>query len=72
MKRSEPTTLPPWKRAPAPGKRVPLSAMQREAARARAAAAGRRYPNLADNMWAARHVPRGEDPPPADRDADGD
>ena len=26
----------------------------------RAAQAGRRYPNLVDNMWAARHVPRGD------------
>ena len=34
--------------------------MQVEAARERAAQAGRRYPNLDDNMWAARHVPRGD------------
>lgn len=31
--------------------------------------AGRRYPNLVDNMWAARHVPRGSDPGKADEDA---
>jgi len=37
-----------------------LSAIQREAARQRAAQAGRRYPNLVDNMWAARHVPPGD------------
>ena len=37
-----------------------MSAMQVDAARERAAQAGRRYPNLVDNMWAARHVPRGD------------
>lgn len=26
----------------------------------RAEAAGRRYPNLVDNMWAARHVASGD------------
>jgi len=52
--------LPPWKRASPPGKSRPMSAMQVDAARERAAQAGRRYPNLVDNMWAARHVPRGE------------
>jgi len=35
----------------------------------RAAQAGRRYPNLVDNMWAARHVPRGNEPMPVDEDA---
>jgi hypothetical protein len=30
----------------------------------RAAQAGRRYPNLVDNMWAARNVPCGDGPPP--------
>lgn len=35
----------------------PLAENQREAARARAQAAGRRYPNLVDNAWAARFVP---------------
>ena len=51
----DPSSLPPWKR-----KSRPLSAVQVEAARRRAAQAGRRYPNLVDNMWAARHVPRGD------------
>ncbi len=55
----DPSKLPPWKRA-SPGKSRPMSAMQVEAARERAAQAGRRYPNLVDNMWAARHVPRGD------------
>ncbi|HWS79155.1 MAG TPA: hypothetical protein VN205_12360 [Thermomonas sp.] len=56
----DPASLPPWKRKPPPGKSRPLSAQQVEAARMRAGQAGRRYPNLVDNMWAARHVPRGE------------
>jgi hypothetical protein len=46
-----------------------LSAHQREAAMLRAGQAGRRYPNLVDNMWAARHVPRGTpDEPDSDQD----
>jgi hypothetical protein len=48
----------PWKRAnpkPRPA-RKPLSAAAKAAARARAEAAGRPYPNLVDNMWAARTV----------------
>lgn len=55
----DPSSPPPWKRKSPPGKSRPLSAQQVEAARMRAAQAGRRYPNLVDNMWAARHVPRG-------------
>ena len=31
-----------------------MSARQKDAARRRAEAAGRRYPNLIDNLWAAR------------------
>jgi len=49
---------PPWKR-PAPKTRkpaVPLTSAQKEAARARAKAAGRRYPNLVDNMWATKQA----------------
>jgi len=34
--------------------RTQLTADQKEAARSRAERAGRRYPNLIDNMWAAR------------------
>jgi hypothetical protein len=51
---------PIWKR-PRPagaGKKSPLTPHQREAARQRAKAAGRRYPNLVDNLWATRHVAR--------------
>jgi len=46
---------PPWKKKrPKVGARVKLSAEDKEAARSRAARAGRRYPNLIDNMWAAK------------------
>lgn len=65
----DPSSLPPWKRKSPPGKSRPLSAQQVDAARMRAAQAGRRYPNLVDNMWAARHVPRGNEPMPVDEDA---
>jgi hypothetical protein len=44
-----------------------LSPQQLAAARLRAEQAGRRYPNLVDNMWAARHVERGEVPMNADK-----
>ena len=49
---------PPWKK-PKPrkksgGKSAKLSPEMRKAARERAAKAGRRYPNLIDNMWAAQ------------------
>ena len=48
-------TTPPWKRKkPASTKKVALSEAAKAAARARAEAAGRRYPNLVDNMWAAK------------------
>jgi hypothetical protein len=59
----DPARLPPWKRKQPPGKSRSLSPHQQAAARARAAQAGRRYPNLVDNMWAARHVPRLEGDP---------
>lgn len=57
----DPGRLPPWKRKRPPGKSRPLTTRQVEAARDRAAASGRRYPNLVDNMWAATHVPRGHE-----------
>ena len=46
---------PPWKK-PAPKGAPPtkLTPEMREKAAARARAAGRPYPNLVDNMWAAR------------------
>ncbi len=46
----------PWKR-PDPrstSRSTPLTDRQKAAARDRAERAGRRYPNLVDNMWAAR------------------
>ena len=67
----DPGTLPPWKRKSPPGKSRPMSAMQVDAARERAAQAGRRYPNLVDNMWAARHVPRGDAVAAEPGDGDG-
>jgi len=57
----DPSSLPPWKRKQPPGKSRPLTTLQIEAAQTRAAQAGRHYPNLVDNMWAARNVPRGDE-----------
>lgn len=50
------TAIPPWKK---PKKKTgkakkKLTPHQIALARARAEANGRRYPNLIDNMWAAR------------------
>jgi len=46
---------PPWKRAaPEPGKHRKLTPARKSAAKARAKRAGRKYPNLVDNMRAAR------------------
>jgi hypothetical protein len=64
-----PIDAPPWKRkSPTRGKSAPLSETQKAAARKRAEEAGRRYPNLVDNMWAARYVERGDIPPDARQD----
>ncbi|MEN5040857.1 MULTISPECIES: hypothetical protein [Stenotrophomonas] len=51
---------PPWKKPNPNGqkKSQPLSEAQKSAARQRAEENGRRYPNLVDNMWAAK-LPRG-------------
>lgn len=48
----------PWTRPnPKPGAaRGTLTEAQKEAARQRAEEAGRRYPNLVDNMWASKHL----------------
>jgi hypothetical protein len=59
MKTVDPGKLPRWKRKRPPGKRHPLTTAQIDAARDRAAKAGRRYPNLVDNMWARQHVAAG-------------
>ncbi len=51
----DPAKKPPWKKPrPKIGKKIKLSEEDKAAARARAERAGRRYPNLVDNMWAAR------------------
>ena len=45
---------PPWrKKRPKIGKSKKLSPEDKQAAKTRAAKAGRHYPNLVDNMWAA-------------------
>jgi hypothetical protein len=51
---------PPWKkRNPVkPSARTPLTRSQKTEAKARAEAAGRRYPNLVDNMAVARQASR--------------
>lgn len=45
---------PPWKKKKPPGKSVKLTWAQKAEAKAAAAKAGRRYPNLVDNMRVAR------------------
>lgn len=51
----------PWTRkVPKVSTPKPLSAAQKRAAKVRAEAAGRRYPNLVDNMWAARQRENGK------------
>lgn len=58
-KRNMATKKAPWK-SPNPktrSKHSKLNASQKAAAKARAEKAGRRYPNLVDNMWAARQKP---------------
>lgn len=55
----DPSDLPPWKRKRPPGKGRSLAPVQIEAAKLRASLAGRKYPNLVDNMWAARHIAPG-------------
>jgi hypothetical protein len=48
------TKTPPWTRKRPAGPRIELTAAQKAEARKRAEAAGRRYPNLVDNMAVAR------------------
>jgi ribosomal protein L15E len=52
-------TRPVWKRAAPPGGGTRLTAPQKAAARRRAEEAGRRYPNLVDNLWALKLPPDG-------------
>lgn len=60
MARSSQT--PPWdKKNPVKaGHHVKLTAAQKAQAKARAEAAGRRYPNLVDNMYVAQHAKDGD------------
>ncbi|MGY4515865.1 hypothetical protein [Lysobacter sp. HA18] len=51
---------PPWKKPAPKGSGAHLTPAQKEAAKERAEAAGRRYPNLVDNMWALKQ-PKGDD-----------
>lgn len=47
--------VPPWKKPkPKVGRSTKLTAEEIERAKKRAKAAGRTYPNLIDNMWAAK------------------
>ena len=55
MTKSKTNNIPPWKKAkPKSGPKTKLDPEQILMARERAAAAGRPYPNLIDNMWAAK------------------
>jgi len=49
-----PAGKPPWKRKKPSGKSMKLSPASKAAAKRRAKGAGRRYPNLVDNMPAAK------------------
>ncbi|MFK3648290.1 hypothetical protein ACI2IY_07595 [Lysobacter enzymogenes] len=62
--------MPFWDRPKArrKGDAKPLTEAQRQAAKARAQAAGRRYPNLVDNVWAKRFVPSTASSPARDED----
>ena len=44
-----------WDKKNPKKKSTPLTAGQKKAAKARAAKAGRKYPNLVDNAWASRN-----------------
>ena len=48
------TQKPPWEKPAPKGKKTKLTEAQKDEARARAKKAGRRYPNLVDNMAVAR------------------
>ena len=54
MAKSHSDAPPPWKRKNPKKTTAPLSPAQKSEARARARKAGRKYPNLVDNMAVAR------------------
>lgn len=63
MEKKKPDT-PVWKKkAPKTTKKTTLTDAQKEEARARAAKAGRPYPNLIDNMAVAREAKKRADLP---------
>jgi hypothetical protein len=57
---------PPWRRKPSAASRRrgarKLTPAEKERARERAARAGRRYPNLVDNMWVLRQRRKRNEP----------
>ncbi len=48
-----PTKTPPWDKKRPAGPKKTLSTADKARARARARRAGRSYPNMVDNIWAA-------------------
>ena len=56
-----PSRVPPWERKKPARKTAPkkLTSAQKAEAKARAKKAGRKYPNLVDNMAAARKSKKG-------------
>lgn len=48
-----PSKTPPWDKKRPAGPKKTLSTADKARARARARRAGRSYPNLVDNLWAA-------------------
>jgi hypothetical protein len=64
---AERSRTPPWKRPRPGGGTTSLTEAWKRKAAERAAAAGRRYPNLVDNMWAARMQREAPRPKPKKR-----
>jgi hypothetical protein len=52
------TRTPPWKKPNPKTRPTPLTEHQKRIAKRRADEAGRRYPNLVDNLWAAKQPKR--------------
>lgn len=53
-----PRAKPPWRKRKPGGASTKLTPEYRAKAKSRAAKAGRPYPNLVDNMWAAQQQRR--------------
>lgn len=58
-----PRAKPPWRKRKPGGASTKLTPEFRAKAKSRAAKAGRPYPNLVDNMWAAQQQNRAQMPP---------